>query len=221
MCGRYTLTKPELLPDLFEISEVNFPPRFNIAPTQPAPVVRLDTAGDREGAVMRWGLIPHWMKEPPTGTQLINARAESLTEKPAFRDALRRRRCLVPADGFYEWRSTNGRKRPYYVRPRGLPMLAFAGLWETFRPSEDEEIESFTIITCPANELVRPIHPRMPVILTPDDYDLWLHEGAHPEIRQRLLSPCPPELLEAFPVSLRVNNPRNDSPECIQPAPED
>jgi len=120
---------------LFEISEVNFPPRFNIAPTQPAPVVRLDTAGDREGAVMRWGLIPHWMKKPPTGTQLINARAESLTEKPAFRDAFRRRRCLVPADGFYEWRSTNGRKRPYYVRSRGLPMLAFAGLWETFRPS--------------------------------------------------------------------------------------
>ncbi|GAB4230056.1 MAG: SOS response-associated peptidase [Acidobacteriota bacterium] len=220
MCGRYTLTRPELLPDLFEISDVNIPPRFNIAPTQLAPVVRLAGEDGREGALLRWGLIPHWMKEPPTGNQMINARAESLAEKPAFRDALRRRRCLVPADGFYEWRSTNGRKQPYYFRPRELPMFAFAGLWEQWRSPDDELVESFTIITCPANEIVRLVHPRMPVILRTEEYDLWLYEGAAKEVHQRLLTPCPPELLEAYPVSLRVNNPRNDSPDCIRPIEE-
>jgi putative SOS response-associated peptidase YedK len=218
MCGRYTLTQAGAVPDLFEISELRITPRFNVAPSQELPIIRLDSAGRREGALLRWGLIPHWMKEKPTGSPMINARAEGLDTKPAYRAAFKYRRCLVPADGFFEWKKVPGRKRkqPYFFQLHDRALFAFAGLWEHFE-KEGEIIESFTILTCDANDLVGKVHDRMPVILPRNGYAAWLGSGTEPDVRHRLLAPFDPDRMESYPVSPRVNSPANDDETCIEP----
>lgn len=222
MCGRFTLTASgDDLAALFEIEAVpNLEPRYNIAPTQPVAVVRLDPEGRRRVfTLMRWGLIPSWAKDIGIGNRLINARAETLTEKPAFRTAFRRRRCLIPADGFYEWqKQTAGRKQPYFI---GLPNrrpFAFAGLWEHWEGADGSVLDSCTIITTEANERVRALHDRMPVILDRGDFGDWLDPATPLDRLLHLLRPYPFEML-IYPVSTLVNAPENDRPECIVPLP--
>ncbi len=218
MCARYTLTDTgELLIRQFRLAELpdDYRPRYNIASTQPVTVV-LGAEG-RRAASFRWGLIPYWAKDPRIGQKLINARAETVAVKPSFRHSLRRRRCLVPADGFYEWRAHNGRKQPFRVVLAAGGVFAFAGLWDRWTSPEGEEVYSCTILTTDANDRIRPIHDRMPVILPPEDYDLWLDPGVQePEAVLPLLRPAPDDLLRAYPVSTLVNSPRHDSPACIE-----
>ena len=219
MCGRYSLTTPvEGIRRLFGFAELpNLPARYNIAPTQPAPVVRRGGDGRRELALLRWGLVPSWAKDPSIGNRLINARAETVADKPAFRSAFKNRRCLVVADGFYEWRKVGDGKQPYRITlPDGGP-FAFAGLWERWAPA-GEAIESFTIVTTDANPRLRPIHDRMPVILDPADHETWLEGGA---AALALLRPFPGDALAVHAVDRRVNNPRHDDPACIAPLPAD
>ena len=175
MCGRYLITSaPEAFRRLFGYPEQpNFPPRYNVAPTQPVPIVRL-IDGKRQFALVRWGLIPPWVKDPRGFTLLINARGESVNEKPAFRNAMRRRRCLFPADGFYEWKSRAAAERPYCVRPKDGAPIAFAGLWESWMGPNGEEMETAAIVTTAANRELAPLHERMPVIVQPDAFDFWL-----------------------------------------------
>jgi len=221
MCGRFTLfDSAASLAEAFGLADVpSLSPRYNIAPSQAVAAVRIPPSGGaREVVLLRWGLIPSWAKDPSLGDRMINARAETAAGKPAFRSAIRRRRCLVPASGFYEWKRTNGRKQPYYVRrPDGKP-FAFAGLWESWEGPGAAAVESCTILTTSANELLLPIHDRMPVIVSPADYDLWLS----PEVRDpaelaRLFRPCPPGEMTAFPVGTAVNNPKTDLPDLIKP----
>ena len=227
MCGRFTLRTPaHRLADAFGVRELpNLPPRYNIAPTQDAAVVRHAQEGERELAMLRWGLVPPWSAGPESAYSMINARAETVTTKPAFRAAFRHRRCLVPADGFYEWQKVNGGKQPYLVELADGDPFAFAGLWERWEGQSGEGIESFTIIVTEANEVLRPIHDRMPVIVDPPEHDLWLDGG--PTVAQaaeNLLRPYPAERMVAHPVSRRVNNPRYDDPTCVaapQTIPED
>ncbi len=219
MCGRFTLRTPaHRLAEAFGAHELpNLPPRYNIAPTQDAAVVRRPREGEgRELAMLRWGLVPPWSEGPDSGYSMINARAETVATKSAFRSAFRHRRCLVPADGFFEWQKVDGRKQPYLVELSDGEPFAFAGLWEHWEGLGGDVIDSFTIIVTEANELLRPIHDRMPVILDPPDYDLWLEGGpAVARAAHDLLQPYPAERMVAHPVSRRVNNPRHDDPECI------
>ncbi len=173
MCGRYVIkTPPALMRQAFGYGEQpNFPPRYNVAPTQPIPVVRL-VDGRRSFALVRWGLIPSWVKDPRGFSLLINARAESVLEKPAFRNAMRRRRCLIPADGFYEWKRDGDRKRPHVARPQGL--VAFAGLWEPWMGPNGEELDTACIVTTAANRTLGSLHDRMPAVIPPEAFDLWL-----------------------------------------------
>ncbi|MFQ5955363.1 MAG: SOS response-associated peptidase [Kiloniellales bacterium] len=220
MCGRYSLTTPvEAVGRLFAVAErPNLPPRYNIAPSQEAPVVRTHEAGGRGLALMCWGLIPSWAKEARVGYKMINARAETVAQKPAFRTALRHRRCLVPADGFYEWRKLGKLRQPYRITLTDGGPFAFAGLWERWRAPDRQLVESFTIITTEANRLLRPIHDRMPVILDAADYEAWLDTGGiAPDEAARRLRPYPAAGLAAFPISTRINSPRNDDPACIVP----
>jgi putative SOS response-associated peptidase YedK len=221
LCGRFTLFDTAAsLAEAFEVAEVpSLSPRYNIAPSQAVAAVRIPPSGGaREVVLLRWGLIPSWAKDPSLGDRMINARAETAAGKPAFRSAIRRRRCLVPASGFYEWKRTNGRKQPYYIRrPDGKP-FAFAGLWESWEGPGQAAVESCAILTTSANELLLPIHDRMPVIVSPADYDLWLSsEVRDPAELARLFRPCPPEEMTAFPVGTAVNNPKTDSPQLIEP----
>jgi putative SOS response-associated peptidase YedK len=218
MCARYTLTDPGALEELYGMPiPLSLPPRFNIAPSQTLPVAR-ESHGRRDFALLRWGLVPSWAKDPKAGYRMINARAETVGERPAFRAAFRRRRCLVPADGFYEWQEGERKKQPWYIRLRRGGPFSFAGLWEHWE-GDAELIESFTILTTKANELVRPLHHRMPVILPVEHYPLWLDADTRDAgALQALLAPCPAEALTAFPVGTEVNNPRNDLPLCIEPA---
>jgi putative SOS response-associated peptidase YedK len=221
MCGRYMQTTPvEAMQRMFRFAErPNLPPRYNIAPTQEVPIVRRtrDGAG-RELILVRWGLVPYWADDVSIGNRLINARAEAVERTPAFREAYRRRRCLVPADGFFEWRKVGKRRQPLLVRRKDGGLFAFAGLWERWKQPDGQVLRSCTIITCPPNELVAPVHDRMPVILDPGDFERWLDpEAAN---GRELLKPCPAEWLEAVPVSARVNSPHNDDPECIAPLAE-
>lgn len=225
MCGRYTLTRPDELGDaLAEIlgerppadpAIAALPPRFNVAPTQPVPV--LLNRPDRGLALLRWGLVPHWAKDLSIGSRMINARAETVATQPAYRDLLPRRRCLVPADGFYERRTEGKRRQPYWFRrePRGL--FCFAGLWSRWRPRDGEPIESFTIITAPAAPAVAPYHDRSPVIVAPADRARWLSEG--PLRREELddiLAPTDLALV-AIAVNPVVGSPAVDGPECLEP----
>ena len=221
MCGRYSLTSPvESLVDLFDAGPLgDYGPRYNIAPSQMVPVVRLDGDGDRAWAWLKWGLIPSWAKDPAIGNRMINARSETVSEKPSFRAAFRRRRCLIPADGFYEWQSRDGAKQPHLIAATDGGQLAFAGLWEHWQDAEGAVIESCTIITTEANDRLRPIHPRMPVIVAPAHFDFWLAASETAgEMLRPLFAPLPDDSLTARPVSRRVNDPRNDDPGCQEPA---
>lgn len=202
-----------------EIEQGHIQPRYNIAPTQQVAVVRQDAGGQRHLSYLRWGLIPPWAKDASVGSHMINARAETVHEKPAFCHAFRSRRCLVPASGFFEWEKKEGRKQPLYIRMKdGGPMI-FAGLWESWKSPEGEIIEMCTILTTNANSLIKPIHDRMPVILGRSDWDTWLSRDATREQLAMLFQPYPWDLLHLYPVGTGVNNPRNDSPELIEPLP--
>lgn len=219
MCGRFVMTlSAELLAAIYGIRTpaLAIEPRYNIAPGQPVLVVREADAG-RELAPVVWGLIPSWAKDPAIGQKLGNARAETVAEKPSFRSAFRHRRCIVPASGFYEWQATGGKtKQPWYIAPaKGGEPLSLAGLWEHWQSPDGSEIESCTIITTAANDLMTPIHDRMPVILPPEAVGFWLDRRARPEELLHLLQPCQPDLLGAHPVATLVNNPRNNGPECL------
>ena len=221
------MSQPEsAIAEVFQLNEVpTLEPRYNIAPTSLVPtVLRMPNTSakqsplqsDRQFHLLRWGLIPSWAKDSAMGARLINARAETVTEKPSFRAAFRHRRCLVVADGFYEWQRQERLKQPFYFRLQNGQPFAFAGLWERWKDPDGVTIESCTILTTEANELLRPIHDRMPVILDPKDYDLWLDPAVQkPEPLQQLLRPYQSEAMTAYPVSTQVNNPSNNSPECI------
>ncbi len=221
MCGRFALfTSPEALARLFGVAEAPaLEPRYNIAPTQNIAAVRIAPEGKaREWALLRWGLVPFWAADPRIGSRLINARSETAAEKPAFRHAFRLRRCLVPADGFYEWQRLARERRPYFIRLRERETFAIAGLWEEWRGPEGVAIASCTLLTTEANALMRPLHDRMPAILPPQDYDLWLDPDVQrPEALLPLLKPYPAEAMIAYPVRPLVNNPANDSPLCVKP----
>jgi len=222
MCGRYVLTAPgEVLAELFELpAPVELAARYNIAPTQAVPIVRASGEGARELAFAQWGLVPHWAKERAIGNRLINARGETLAEKPSYRDAFKRRRCLIPATGFYEWKKLDGAKQPYLLRLRDGGPFGFAGLWSAWRDRESgETLESCAIVTTSPNPLAATVHDRMPVILPRERHALWLDAGTtDPATLSPLLVPYPEEEMEAFPVSTRVNNPRNDDPSLVEPA---
>lgn len=221
MCGRYTLSTPTaLLSDLYELeSAVAVSPRFNIAPTQESPVIRMDSTGHgRRLDLLKWGLVPFWAKEPSIGNRMINARAETVAEKPAYRVSFRKKRCLIPADGFYEWQATGGPKQPFFFHRRDGHPLAMAGLWDRWDKGDHPPLETFTILTTSANELVAPVHQRMPVILEEPVFDSWLDpEREDTDSLSELLVPAPPEILVTFPVSTYVNNPANEGPQCVEP----
>jgi putative SOS response-associated peptidase YedK len=224
MCGRFTLTDPDAdLAVQFNLPEIpDMAPRYNIAPTQPVAAVRIGAGTEtRELVLLRWGLIPFWAKDLKIGARMINARSETVAEKPAFRAAFRKRRCLVVADGFYEWQKQNGAKQPFLIRLQDAQPFAFAGLWEHWKGPDDTVVESCTLLTTQPNALLKPIHNRMPVILHPRDYDLWLD----PEVQEagslrQLFHPYPPDDMDAYPVSRWVNSPANDDPRCILPQSE-
>ena len=221
MCGRFTLfDSSDSLAERFGLGEVtSLSPRYNIAPSQAVAVVRIPAEGaDRELALLRWGLVPSWAKDPSVGSRMINARAETAPEKPAFRAAIRRRRCLVPADGFYEWKHAGGRKQPYYVRMRDGGTFAFAGIWEIWKGEGGDPIESCALLTTGPNELLEPIHDRMPVIIPPGGYDLWLSPMVHdPSALTPFFAPYPAGGMTAYPVRTLVNNPKMDEPVLIEP----
>jgi Uncharacterized conserved protein len=194
------------------------PPRYNIAPSQLVAVVRRTEKANWELAMLRWGLVPRWAKAPDSGYRMINAKAETLAERPAFRAAFRLRRCLIPASGFFEWKREDTRKQPYYIRRKNGEPFAFAGLWEHWTGKDGDIIESCTIITTAANAYLRLLHDRMPVILAPDAHALWLNPSLHdPADLEPLLRPCHPDEITAYPVGLRVNSPKNDTPDLIDP----
>jgi putative SOS response-associated peptidase YedK len=220
MCGRFTLrTPPKDLVEVFQLLRtLEMTPRYNIAPTQPVAVVR-QGATRRELSMLRWGLIPSWAKDTKIGATLINARADTLATKPSFRTALKRRRCLIPADGFYEWKKGEGKtKQPFFIRLKKEYPFAFAGLWEHWEGPDNSAIESCTIVTTDANDTLRPLHERMPVILREEDYDQWLDPKADDSTKlSELLKPYSSEEMTAFPISTLVNNARNESAQCIEP----
>lgn len=223
MCGRFTLTAdPADLQEVFywvNFGNADISPRYNIAPTQGVAVVA--NTGKNQIDFFTWGLVPKWAKDPYIGSRMINARCETLAEKPSFRSAYRYRRCLILADGFYEWQKIPGStiKIPTLIRMMDGQPFAFAGLWEDWHSPDGSQILSTTIITTEPNELVKPIHNRMPVILPPDQYQIWLSPGEmSPTHLDPLLRPYDTSTMEAFTVSKLVNNPKYDSPECVQPA---
>ena len=224
MCGRYThKEKSAQLLELLKaiVTYLDQKPRYNITPSQMVACVRnAPKNGHREAIMLKWGLIPSWAKDPSIGYKMINARAETVAEKPSFRKAFKHQRCLVLADGFYEWKQEGKTKQPYYIRFKDSRPFAFAGLWEQWKDKtkqDEPSIESCTIITTSANELMKPIHHRMPVILDGKRYDLWLDPDIkEPEELASLLQPYPSLEMEAYPVSPMVNNPRNDRPECVE-----
>ena len=220
MCGRFALNEnPTKLAQHFHLSgDFDVLPSWNIAPSTKILTVKANEEENRLLQKMRWGLIPSWAKDPSIGNQLINARAETVATKPAFRTALRERRCLIVADGFYEWQAQGRRKQPWCIRMQDGRPFAFAGLWERWTNPEGRGIESCTIITTTPNALIKPFHHRMPVILVPRDYDLWLDVRISDLDRLLLLlAPYLPEDMTAYPVSPLVNNPANDSPACQSP----
>lgn len=219
MCGRFTLiaTGEELATQL-SLPEAPFvAPRYNIAPTQPVAAVRMNERGEREFTHFQWGLIPSWAKEPSIGSKLINARAETVAEKPSFRNAFKRRRCLIPASGYYEWQQLNGRKQPMYIHRADGDLLVFAGLWELWQPADGSMLETCTILTTDPNDDTAAIHNRMPVILEAPDYGMWLDPATPADSLHHLLRPFGGAPLAAHPVSTAVNRPQNDSPACIAP----
>ena len=220
MCGRFSLTGlAATLLTAFNVQEsVAWPGRYNITPSQEVVTIVQPLGASRQGRRMRWGLIPSWAKDPAIGNQLINARAETVATKPAFRVPVRERRCLIVADGFYEWETQGRRKQPWFIRMQDGRPFAFAGLWDRWADPAGRAVESCTIITTTPNALIRRFHHRSPVIVAPTDYNVWLDaEIRDPEHLLRLLVPYPSEAMIAYPVSSLVNNPANDSPACQAP----
>lgn len=226
MCGRFLNSLPAAeMARLFRTKNPlpNWPARYNIAPTQPIPIVRFNTeTKERSLDLLRWGLVPHWAKDLSFGARCINARAETISTSPAFRDAFKSRRCLIPASGFYEWKKTGTTKTPYAVVPQGEPVFAFAGLWENWRDKSQGEsaewVRTCTIITGEPNELLAPIHNRMPVILPPEAWGRWLgEETATRDELQEMLRPYPAERMRAYSISTRVNSVRYDDAGLIEP----
>ena len=222
MCGRYRLSRrKQLVEEYFDAvgDEEDWIPRYNIAPTQPVPVIRQHpTAPRRDLSAMGWGLIPSWSKEAASAAAMINARSETAAHLPAFRDAFRSRRCLVPADGFYEWQRRGGARQPFCFEVNGGELFAFAGLWEGWREPRGKWIRTCTILTTQANAVTAAVHDRMPVILDPADYDLWLDPALKdtPTLTE-LLRPLAANLMRCYPVSSRVNHVQNDDEDCSKP----
>ncbi|XGW00564.1 MAG: SOS response-associated peptidase [Leptolyngbya sp. BL-A-14] len=229
MCGRFSLTVPAAtLAESFQLDALpEWMPRYNIAPTQtvaaiampPArsPNVRSPNIHLPHVRLLRWGLVPSWAKDLTIGAKLINARAETVAEKPSFRTAFKQRRCLILADGFYEWQRLDRKtKQPYYFQLASQQPFAFAGLWERWQ-GDDDVVETCTILTTEANELLQPVHDRMPVILAPESYEQWLAPTTAAETLQRLLHPYDADGMKGYPVSTTVNSPVHDSPECVAP----
>jgi putative SOS response-associated peptidase YedK len=219
MCGRFTLTEnPQVLRDVFDLSTPpqGMEPRYNIAPTQPVAVISNDDP--RNLTYFRWGLVPSWSKDLSMGSKLINARSETAHEKPAFRAAFRRRRCIIPASGFFEWKQADGKKIPHYIHPLEDQIFGFAGLWEIWHSPDGDELRTCTILTTSANEFMSSLHDRMPVILPRELFEEWLQPGEQPlEVLIPMMKPYRPDAMTAYPVSTMVNRPGNDVPDVIQP----
>lgn len=223
MCGRFTLRTP--MPILIEqfmlFEDFDYTPAFNIAPTQNVLTIRGQSEGSRYHAErLRWGLIPFWAKDKSIGAKMINARGETVREKPAFRAAFKKRRCLVLSDGYYEWKKQTDGKQPYLIHMKSDAPFAYAGLWERWEKGE-APIESCTIITTDSNEVTSDVHDRMPVILKPEDYETWLSEDSDPDELQSLIKPFEEDILKVDKVSRYVNNVRNQGPECVEPPGEE
>jgi putative SOS response-associated peptidase YedK len=215
MCGRYVSKIDAAIERYFEVKKPNFDfASYNVAPRMDVPVVRQAEEGERELVLMRWGLIPFWAKDKRIGYKMINARSETVDSKPGFRQPYKRHRCLIPANGFYEWQKRRGGKVPYYIHPKDGSMMGFAGLWDIWRNPEGERIESCTIITTVANELLKPLHDRMPLIIAPEAYGRWL--AGNVDEASAVMRISPSVQLEAYPVSTCVNKPENDDPRCIE-----
>jgi putative SOS response-associated peptidase YedK len=225
MCGRFTLaTEPKAIAALFQMpGEPELPLRYNVAPTQTVPAARRDPqTGRQELSAFRWGLIPHWAKDTKAAAGMINARSETVAEKLAFRSAFRQLRYLIPASGFYEWAKPGpepkAKKQPWYFRLASGQPFAFAGLWELWHSPDGEEVQSCALLTTEANETVRPVRDRMPVILPPADFARWLDPALQdPVASMPLLQPYPAREMVAYPVGLVVNSPKNNGPDCISP----
>jgi putative SOS response-associated peptidase YedK len=218
MCGRFAQrSDPKRLAKEFNVAEVpELEPRYNIAPTQDILNIR-QTEDEREAVFLKWGLVPSWAKDITIGAKLINARSETITEKPSFREAFKKRRCIIPANGFYEWQRTGGRKQPFFFQMKDERPFGFAGLWEKWQGIGGQVIESCTILTTEANEVLRPVHDRMPVILHSGDYELWLNEDVRKgEMLKELLRPYPAEEMTSHPVSTAINSPSNQGATLIE-----
>jgi len=221
MCGRFTITKPEAIKVEFNLrEEIDYPPRFNIAPSQTIPIIKQDKHGFYRAALVRWGLIPFWAKDEKIGYKMINARAETLAEKPAFREAYKKRRCLIPADGFFEWQRTDGSKQPYYIRLKNRGLFTFAGLWEEWKNPDGVVVESTTIITTTSNGIIAKLHDRMPLIVPPSRRGTWLNPVADPIHDLNFVQPFDPFKIVAHPVSRMVNDAKHDAPGCIVTIPD-
>ncbi|MEW6210729.1 MAG: SOS response-associated peptidase [Acidobacteriota bacterium] len=219
MCGRFVREKSiTVIADQFGVDEIStdLEPSYNIAPTQKVAVIVSD--GRKQLVSVQWGLIPSWSKDPAIGNKLINARSETITEKASFRNAFKKRRCLIVADGFYEWQRMGQEKRPVYIRLKSGRPFGFAGLYETWKSPEGEDVTTCAIITTQANDIMKPIHDRMPVILPRSSEDMWLDAKTGSDVALELLKPYPSEEMETWPVSKMVNSPANNSPDCIKPA---
>jgi putative SOS response-associated peptidase YedK len=219
MCGRFLLiSSPQAVRDLLKaVEEPDFPPRYNIAPSQPIMAVYMD-GGVRHTKLMRWGLIPSWVKDPRNFALVFNARADSVLDKPSFKNAMKRRRCLIPSDGFYEWQAQGGAKRPFYIHPAEKGPIAFAGLWETWVGPNGEELDTACIITTEASGDLRAIHDRMPAVIQPDAFDMWLDcARVDAETAAALLAPPPRGFFDFHEISLKVNRAAVDGPELIRP----
>src|ERR1039457_4201340 len=218
MCGRFTLQiPPEMLAEIFGLMEIPvYPFRYNIAPTQQIPVIRQN--GQNHLEFLRWGLIPSWAKDHAVGNRMITARSETVAEKPAFRTAIKYKRCLIPSSGFYEWVKEGDTKRPIYIHLKDDPLMVFAGIWEQWKSPEGGIIESCSILTTHSNKLIEPIHDRQPVILHPEEFNLWLDRNmTDPEKLKRFYQTYPSERMGMYQVSPQVNNPRNDFSDLIRP----
>jgi putative SOS response-associated peptidase YedK len=221
MCGRYTLQNVDDISERFQAKQLRFDLAsiYNVAPSQELPVIVADETGERTIKLMQWGLIPRWQVVGHGGNVApINARSETVAEKPMFRDLIRRRRCLVPASGFYEWQAGIHRKQPYFIGVKDQPLFAFAGLYDEFVPAGSDPIASYTILTTRPNALLAPIHDRMPVILRPEDEGLWLDRDVHGvKELEPLFLPRPSDDVVAYPVATTVNDARHDGPDLIKP----
>lgn len=229
MCGRFTLRTPQkqLAEQLHLPPDLQLPLRFNVAPTQQVLAIRQAMPPDGRlpngfgFTLLRWGLVPSWAKDPKIGNRMINARSETVSEKPSFRDAFKKRRCLIITDGYYEWRTIDGQKQPFYIHQTDFTPFAMAGLWEAWEPKRTDAIstglETCTILTTSANRLTQSVHHRMPVILSTVDHDLWLSEATPSADLIKLLKPAAEDVLAMYPVSKLVNYPRYDQPDCIEP----